>query len=71
MKFDQKMTWLILLVVFAFALIALMVLQTGLLEKPEDNEPYLLERVKINAPTSTSATKEGWWDDMPTPVSLN
>jgi hypothetical protein len=71
MKVDQKTIWLLLFAVVVLILIALMILQTGWIEKPTDNEPILLDRVEVKLPTSTATVKEGWWHDMPTPVSLN
>lgn len=68
---DQKLVWLLLLAVVGFTLIALMILQTGWIEKPADNEPILLDRVEVRLPTSTATVKEGWWHAMPTPVTLN
>lgn len=70
MKADKKtIMWVVIGVVVVTGLVAVMVIQTGLL----DSEPEVVPigDVKVNTPTNTPEPEEGWWDEKPTPVSLN
>lgn len=70
MKTDKRIIlWVIVVTVVAAGIIIAMLYQTGMFSNESEVVP--LEGVEMRAPTNTPAPAEGWWDEKPTPVSLN
>lgn len=72
MKLETKQSlWIMLGVLVVTGLIAIMVYQTGLVGDPPSQNAASIENISVAEPTNTSEPDTGWWDEKPTPISLD